>query len=344
MKVYIVRHGQTDSNLAGVYNLLEEDLNENGINQAKALSEKIKDLDYEVIYCSPLKRTIHTANIINRHNKEIIFDERLVERKHGKLAGMPWTTVDREKHWNYYNKEKYADEESVPELFERVNGFIEELKYKDYKSILIVAHSGVSKAFYGYFNGIPDDGEFLKLGLKNGEFAEYEFEQIDIYNENKEKTGKIKIRHKDTLKDGEFIIGIQVAIINSDKKILITQRSNKKEKSPLLWECNGGALQHGESELEGIVREIKEELGIVLDKKDGILIKTIKKEHKFKDIFLFKKDINIKDLKFFDGEVIDAKWVTIEEFNKMKDDGLIVHNIDFDENDYNRCIEVLKLK
>lgn len=174
MKVYIVRHGQTPSNLAGVYNLLEEDLNENGIKQAEDLSEKIKDLDYEVIYCSPLKRTIHTANIINRHNKEMIFDERLVERKHGKLAGMPWSTVDREKHWNYYNKEKYQDEESVPELFERVHGFLEELKNKNYKSVLVVAHSGVSKAFYGYFKGIPEDGRFLKLGLKNGEIAEYE--------------------------------------------------------------------------------------------------------------------------------------------------------------------------
>lgn len=174
MKVYIVRHGQTPSNLAGVYNLIEEDLNENGIEQAKELGEKIKDLEYDVIFCSPLKRTVHTANIINHKGKEIIYDERLVERKHGKLSGMSWSTVDREKHWNYYNKEKYHDEESVPELFERVHNFLNELKEKNYKSVLIVAHSGVSKAFYGYFKGIPKDGEFLKLGLKNGEIAEYE--------------------------------------------------------------------------------------------------------------------------------------------------------------------------
>lgn len=174
MKVYIVRHGQTNSNLAGVYNLLEEDLNENGIEQAKELSKKIKDLNYEIIICSPLKRTIHTANIINIKNKEIIYDERLVERKHGKLSGMPWNTVDREVHWNYYTEEKYADEESIKELFERVHGFLNELKNKQYKNVLIVAHSGVSKAFYAYFNGIPKDGKFLKLGLKNGEIAEYE--------------------------------------------------------------------------------------------------------------------------------------------------------------------------
>jgi broad specificity phosphatase PhoE len=36
-----------------------------------------------------------------------------------------------------------------------------------------VAHSGVSKAFSGYFEGIQD-GKFLNRGLKNCEIKEYE--------------------------------------------------------------------------------------------------------------------------------------------------------------------------
>ena len=48
------------------------------------------------------------------------------------------------------------------------------MKNKNYNTVLIVAHSGVSKAFYAYFNGIPKDGKFLNLGLKNGEIKEYE--------------------------------------------------------------------------------------------------------------------------------------------------------------------------
>lgn len=39
--------------------------------------------------------------------------------------------------------------------------------------MLIVAHSGVSKAFYGYFNGIGE-GKFLHKGLNNCEIKEYE--------------------------------------------------------------------------------------------------------------------------------------------------------------------------
>ena len=61
----------------------------------------------------------------------------------------------------------------IKTFFERVYSFLDELKTKDYKKVLIVAHSGVSKAFYKYFNGLPENGALLKLGLKNGDVREY---------------------------------------------------------------------------------------------------------------------------------------------------------------------------
>ena len=60
MDVYIVRHGQTDSNLAKVFNTYIEDINENGIKQAEELRDKIKDIKFDIIYCSPLLRAVHT--------------------------------------------------------------------------------------------------------------------------------------------------------------------------------------------------------------------------------------------------------------------------------------------
>lgn len=70
---------------------------------------------------------------------------------------------------------RYGTEESMKSLFDRVASFLDELSNKSYEKVLIVAHSGVSKAFYAYFNGIPIDGRFLNLGLKNCEVKEYEF-------------------------------------------------------------------------------------------------------------------------------------------------------------------------
>ena len=173
MKIYLVRHGQSESNVMGRYNYVNEDLNETGIKQAEDLREKIKDIDYDIVISSPLVRALHTARIINTNNKEIITDERLVERKHGSLEGKPISVTDREDYWNYYTDTKYGTEERIPDLCARVKDFLDELKSKDYKSVLIVAHSGVSKAFYIYFNGIPKDGRLLNLGLKNTEVKEY---------------------------------------------------------------------------------------------------------------------------------------------------------------------------
>ena len=166
-------------------------------------------------------------------------------------------------------------------------------------------------------------------------------EKVDVYDENKMKTGKTIIRHKDVLNPGEYIIGVQAIILNKDNKILITQRSSTKKILPLKWECNGGAIDSGETLLDGLSREIFEELGITLNKEDAIFLKTAKNEHVFKEIFLFKMDLSIEDINFKDGEAIDAKWVTIDEFEKMFNDGDIVYNVNFDRDDYNKCISLL---
>lgn len=54
----------------------------------------------------------------------------------------------------------------------KIFGFWKSLKNKDYDIVLIVAHSGVSKVFSGYFEGIQN-GKFLNRGLKNCEIKEY---------------------------------------------------------------------------------------------------------------------------------------------------------------------------
>ena len=81
--------------------------------------------------------------------------------------------TNREEYWNYNTTIKYGTSENIKLFFERVYNFLDELKTKNYNNVLIVAHSGVSKAFSGYFNGI-NDGKFLNRGLKNCEIKEYE--------------------------------------------------------------------------------------------------------------------------------------------------------------------------
>ena len=173
MKVYIVRHGEVPHNALKQYNNENEDLNENGIRQANELKEKIKNINYDIIISSPLLRAKHTAQIINLNNKKILINDKLKERDPGDLSGKPLTVTNRDEYWNYNTTIRYGTSENIREFFKRIYNFLEDLKKEDYESVLIVAHSGVSKAFNGYFEGIKD-GMFLDRGLRNCEIKEYE--------------------------------------------------------------------------------------------------------------------------------------------------------------------------
>ena len=172
MKLYIVRHGEVNHNLLKTYSNENEDLNNTGIMQAEKLKNKMMNLDYDIIISSPLVRAIHTANIINNNNKDIVIDDRLKERNSGSLNGKSLQTTNRFEYWNYYSKIQYGTSENIQTFFKRVYSFLDDLKFKKYNSVLIVCHSGVSKAIYSYFNGINNE-DFLNKGLDNCEIKEY---------------------------------------------------------------------------------------------------------------------------------------------------------------------------
>lgn len=65
MKIFLVRHGQIASNVAGVYaGRSEEELTKIGVKQAAATGRKLLDKGIGAIYCSPLARALETAVII----------------------------------------------------------------------------------------------------------------------------------------------------------------------------------------------------------------------------------------------------------------------------------------
>lgn len=175
MKLYIVRHGQTDGNVNKIMDGVRDiDLNENGIEQAKTTRDTLKNIDFDLVICSPLSRTKHTMEIININHTEVIFDCRIKERDCGEFTGKSFDSLDRNLYWNYFDKTCYEKAESMEHLFNRVYLFLDEIKekYKD-KTILLVTHEGITKVINCYFNGIPEDGNLQTLGLKNCEVKEY---------------------------------------------------------------------------------------------------------------------------------------------------------------------------
>lgn len=82
----------------------DEDIIEEGINQAIKASHIVKNLDIDLIICSPMKRTKHTMELINVNNIDVIYDNRLMERDNGKLT---LTKIDKYYDNEYYNYIRY---------------------------------------------------------------------------------------------------------------------------------------------------------------------------------------------------------------------------------------------
>lgn len=173
MKIYLIRHGEVAHNINKVATDYDEDLTVNGVSEAQHLLQSVQNIDYDLIYSSPLQRTLHTAKIINYLNKPIITDKRLIERLSGSLSGHHLEGEDYETYWNYYSLNQYGTAEDLKLFLQRVYSFLDELKTNHYDTIIIVTHSGVSRAFYTYFNSIPSDGKLLSLSLKNCEMKTY---------------------------------------------------------------------------------------------------------------------------------------------------------------------------
>ena len=160
-------------------------------------------------------------------------------------------------------------------------------------------------------------------------------EKRDLYDENKQKTGEVIEKGQDVPK-GSYYITVVVWMQNSKGEFLIQRTVPEKYH---MWSTTGGHPKAGESSLEGIVTEIKEELGLSVSAKELQLFKTIKTEDDFVDIYYLKIDVGLDEIMIQEEEVEDVKWASIKEINSLIDEGLFLPpHSDF----YKFCLEYLE--
>ena len=171
--IYIVRHGQTDWNLEHrIQGHMDIPLNDNGRRDAKRAKEELKDIEFDVVFSSPLSRALETAQIITDH--DIIIDDRLIERGNGTLEGCNNRDIIDNIPWNSETVIEYGVE-PLSAITKRTNEFLDEIinNYPD-KNILIFTHAGNGISIRTYFEGPPDDGDFSKYRMGNCEVIKYE--------------------------------------------------------------------------------------------------------------------------------------------------------------------------
>ena len=175
MKLYVLRHGETNENITGIMQgNMETVLNEVGRKQAENVREKIKEAGIDLVISSPKKRTIETA-LIAAPNIPLIKDDRLLSRNHGEFEGMRRDEVNLQDYWNIKLNKQFEKAESMGEIFNRVSSLLNDISinYSD-KTVLLVTHSGITRVLYYYFNGFPEDGDLTEYKSTNCSFEEYE--------------------------------------------------------------------------------------------------------------------------------------------------------------------------
>ena len=153
MLIYLVRHGESLANKNLFHHTPETPLTKKGVEQAKIVAERLKNIDVDFIYSSPLKRAKQTAEIISkRKNLSIEFWEDLKEiRTPSKVWGEPLddketVKIDEQSLHSFLIGERYLDEETFEELSARGQSILDHLlkKHKDEK-VLCVSHGTMTK-------------------------------------------------------------------------------------------------------------------------------------------------------------------------------------------------------
>ena len=111
-----------------------------------------------------MKRTKHTMELVNVNKVKVIYGNRLIEREGGKLTLTVLDDYYYTDYYNYYSKNIVEGLETLPQLFDRIHSFLDEIKikYKD-KNILLITHGAVAKAIQFYFEKMPEDGMLLNV-------------------------------------------------------------------------------------------------------------------------------------------------------------------------------------
>lgn len=156
-------------------------------------------------------------------------------------------------------------------------------------------------------------------------------EYWDIYDANKNRTGRLMKRNDWCLKDGEYHLSVLGVVARPDGRYLITKRVMTKAWAPGWWEVSGGAAQAGEESYDAVLREVREETGLDVSNAEGGYVFTYHRENPgegdnyFVEVYRFVLDFKEEDLKLQTEETDGYRLATAEEIKALADQGVFLH-------------------
>ena len=149
-------------------------------------------------------------------------------------------------------------------------------------------------------------------------------EKFDVLNELGEFTGEIATR-QECHKRGLWHRAVYAFIIDDKGNILLQKRSGNKKLWPNMWDVTvGGHVDAGEFGRQALIREVKEELGIIINDNDIKYLVSSTSINEQGDLinkhyiecYLITKNIDISDVKIQKEEVSEVRYFSKGELLK----------------------------
>ena len=137
----------------------------------------------------------------------------------------------------------------------------------------------------------------------------------DLYDINGNKTTKTYCKGE-MIPEGYYTMVVMVVIRNSNGEFLMQKRVKNKGGD---WGVTGGHPKSGETPLEGIVTEVKEELGLDFSEENFIEYDAGCDGKDCYKMYFVNKDIDLNEVKIQEEELSEVRWFSMDELKHMVD-------------------------
>ncbi|WP_026486925.1 histidine phosphatase family protein [Caldanaerobius polysaccharolyticus] len=172
MRVYLIRHGETDANQKGIYaGWSEAELTPKGMEQTDRIVDFLKEVGIDGVYASPSKRCMHVAMAF-MGTVPVKALEELREQNFGVFEGLMWHQAKRQypmewERWCRDPEYRIPGGESFSEFYSRVIKGFEGIVAGGAQSVAVITHGGPIKAILSYIV-CGDQGAFWRFKVDNG--------------------------------------------------------------------------------------------------------------------------------------------------------------------------------
>ena len=164
MRLYIIRHGQSDWNASGrIQGQLDTQLSEKGFKQIECVAQRLSTVQFDAAYSSPLTRARLTAEaILHGSDVELQLDDRLKELAFGVWEGKSLEEIQETdaENWDWYrldmSRMRIPGADNYANRMQEARTFYEMLleKYPGQENVLMVSHGAFIRCFLAEIMGI----------------------------------------------------------------------------------------------------------------------------------------------------------------------------------------------